>query len=164
MEVAVTFSTFYIEGILKIRTPSLFYHLGRFGNFKRRVCIYDMQALTGVREYAFLNWMHEKNKLSICSGILIARMFLRKWRYKCWTESDLFKITSPKRSPRHNIWEFWYSMSFTVYKLPFDSSKSNVNFVGDWIPDTRTSPVSTCDIDGFIHPTLSIYNDSFPAP
>lgn len=56
MEVAVTFSTFYIEDTLKIKkTPSLFYHLGRFGNFKRRVCIYDMQALTGVREYAFLN-------------------------------------------------------------------------------------------------------------
>lgn len=117
-----------------------------------------------VRENAFLNWIHEKNKSSIYSGIFTARMFLRKWRYKCWTQSDLFKITSPKRSPRHNRWEFWYSISFTVYKLPFDSSKSNVNFVGDWIPDTCTSPIRICDIDGFIRPTFPIYNESLPVP
>ena len=78
--------------------------------------------------------------VSPCGWIFwnVPRMFLRKWRYQCWTQSDLFKITSLKRSPRHNRWEFWCSMSFTVYKLPFDSSKSNVNFVGDWIPETWT--------------------------
>ena len=104
--------------------------------------------------------------VSPCGWIFwnVPRMFLRKWRYQCWTQSDLFKITSPKRSPHHNRWEFWYSMLFTVYKLPFDSSKSNVNFVGDWIPDTCTSPIRICDIDGFIRPTFPIYNESLPVP
>ncbi len=42
MDVAVRFSTFYIEDTLKIKNSIAIHHLGRFGNFKRRVYIYDM--------------------------------------------------------------------------------------------------------------------------
>ncbi len=77
MEVAVTFSTFYIEDTLKIKNPSQFTTWVGLGTSKDAYTYTTCRLLQGSRE-CISKLIHEKNKLSICSGILIARMFLRK--------------------------------------------------------------------------------------
>lgn len=78
MDVAVRFSTFYIEDTLKIKkTPSQFTTWVGLGTSKDAYAYTTCRLLQGSRE-CISKLIHEKNKLSICSGILIARMFLRK--------------------------------------------------------------------------------------